>query len=310
MFGLELLFGDPMKIAITTPTGKIGGKLAQLLLDQGGHEVTLVVRDPAKVAALTKRGAKAVKADLEDSKQLTAALKGADVVFLLSPPKFGEPDFRVYQNKIGDNFVAALKAGKIKRAVFLSSFGAQHKTGTGPIAGLHDIEAKLNAAMKELGGSVTHLRPAYFFENWFMFVPTIKEHSAAFAPVKPETKIPMIATNDIAKVAADILTDAKWSGVQVRELLGPRDYSFAEGARFIAEATGKAVNFVQVPGDQARQAMEGMGLGASLAGSYVEMYGAMQNGLVVSEKGRNAQSTTPSRLEDFIRQAIAPAIKG
>lgn len=299
-----------MKIAITTPTGKVGSKVAQALLDKGGHEVVLVVRDPAKVSQFTKRGAKAVATDLENAAQLTAALKGVDVAFLVSPPKADAPDFRAFQNKIGDNFVAALRANNIKRAVFLSSFGAQHKDGTGPIAGLHDIESKLNAAMKETGGSVYHLRPAFFQENWFMYVPTIKEQGAAYGPINPETRAPMIATSDIARVAADVIQDSKWSGVQVRELLGPRDYSFAEAAKIIGEAAGKPVNFVQVPADQARQAMAGMGLGKSITDKYIEMYSGMESGRVGSETGRSAQSTTPTRLEDFARQALAPAIKG
>ena len=38
-----------MKIAITTPTGHIGSGLVQHLLDKGGHELTLLCRDPEKV---------------------------------------------------------------------------------------------------------------------------------------------------------------------------------------------------------------------------------------------------------------------
>jgi uncharacterized protein YbjT (DUF2867 family) len=299
-----------MKIAITTPTGKVGSKVTQLLLDRGGHELTLIARDPAKVAQFTARGAKAISANLEDAAQLTAAFKGAEVAFLVSPPKMDAPDFQAFQNKVGDNFVAALRANGIKRVVFLSSYGAQHKDGTGPIAGLHDIEKKLNAAMKESGGSVTHLRPAFFQENWFMYVPTIKEQGAAYGPIKPETRAPMIATSDIARVAADVIQDTTWSGVQVRELLGPRDYSFAEAAKIIGEAAGKPVNFVQVPADQARQAMAGRGLGKSITDKYLEMYSGMESGRVGSETGRSAQSTTPTRLEDFARQALAPAIRG
>lgn len=298
-----------MKIAITTPTGKIAGQLTDLLLSKGGHEITLIVRDPAKVAAFAKRGAKAVKVDLENRDQVVAALKGADVAFLLSPPRYDAPDFRAYQNKIGDNFAAAVRANKLKRVVFLSSVGAQHKDGTGPIAGLHDIEANLNAAAKEVGGSVTHLRPAAFMENWFMNLSTIKDHGAVFAPIKPDAKFAHIATADIAKVALEVVTDTKWSGINVRELLGPQDLSMADGVKIIAGATGKPIQFVQVPAEQAKAAMTGMGVGADLAAKYVEMYAGFESGRVSPEKPRNAQSTTPTRFEDFAKAALAPAIK-
>jgi uncharacterized protein YbjT (DUF2867 family) len=138
----------------------------------------------------------------------------------------------------------------------------------------------------------------------------LEEHGAAYGPIKPETRAPLIATSDIPRVAADVIQDTTWSGVQVRELLGPRDYSFAEAAKIIGEAAGKPVNFVQVPADQARQAMAGMGLGKSITDKYLEMYSGMESGRVGSETGRSAQSTTPTRLEDFARQALAPAIRG
>ena len=44
----------------------------------------------------------------------------------------------------------------------LSSYGAHVPEGTGPIAGLHSSEQKLNA-IRDL--NVLHLRAAYFMEN-------------------------------------------------------------------------------------------------------------------------------------------------
>ncbi|MBK9973632.1 MAG: NmrA family NAD(P)-binding protein [Planctomycetes bacterium] len=299
-----------MKIAITTPTGHIGSQLTKLLLDRGGHQLSLLVRDPSKVAAHTSRGAKAVKVDLENAAQVSAALAGAESVFLLVPPRTDVADMRAYQNRVGDNFAAAVKANKIKRVVFLSSYGAQHNKGTGPIAGLHDIEQKLNAALKETGGNITHLRPGSFMENWFMSVGSIKDQGAVYAPIKGDEKMPMIATADIATVAADVLADPKWSGNNVRELLGPRDYTYAEGVKIISEALGKPVKFVQVPPEQALQAMTAMGLSANVASTYVEMYAGVQNGLVKALEARNARNTTPTKLEDFARTRLAPAIKG
>lgn len=299
-----------MKIAITTPTGHIGGGLAKHLLESGGHELTLICRDPAKLADHAKRGAKVVKADLENRDEVIRATAGAEAVFFLCPPKFDAADLRAYQNKVGDNFAAAVRTNKLKRVVFLSSFGAQHKSGTGPIAGLHDIEQKLNAASKEVGGSALHLRPASFMENWFMNVDSIKAQGAVYAPIPADASMPQIATQDIARVAAEVITDTKWSGTQVRELLGPRDYSFKDSVKIIADAIGKPVNFVQVPGDAAVQSMTGMGLSKNVASSYVEMYDGVAKGIVRSEHPRKAENSTPTTFEQFTKSALVPAIKG
>jgi uncharacterized protein YbjT (DUF2867 family) len=299
-----------MRIAITTPTGHIGSELTRNLLEKGGHQVTLLCRDPGKVKQLTERGAKAVKCDLVQGSDVVTATANADAVFFLCPPNNSAPDLRAWQNKIGDNFAEAVRKNKIKRVVFLSSMGAQHADGTGPIAGLHDIEEKLNKACREINGNVTHLRASYFMENWLQNIESIRSQGAVYMPVKPEAKLPMIATTDIAKVAADVISDERWSGTSVRELRGPREYSHAESVKIISEAIGKPVQFQEVPGDQARQSLTGMGMSPSVAGSYVQMYEGVSKGLVRPETPSKPQDTTPTTLEQFARQQIAPAIKG
>jgi len=55
-----------------------------------------------------------------------------------------------------------VKDSSLRYAVHLSSYGAQVPEGTGPVAGLHSSEEKLNAIS---GLNVLHLRAAYFMEN-------------------------------------------------------------------------------------------------------------------------------------------------
>lgn len=299
-----------MKIAIATPTGNIGSALVDQLLSAGGHDLTLLCREPAKVEKFTARGAKAAQGSLEDADFVRRATEGADALFWLSPPRFDAPDFRAYQNQLGDNAAAAVRANNIRRVVNLSSFGAQHADGTGPIAGLHDIEQKLNAAAGAIDGSVTHLRPAAFYENLFMSLPTIQSDGAIYMPISGDVAYPMLATRDIAATAARVIADESWSGINVRELLGPRDYSGNDAARLIGEAIGKEVKHVQVPGEAAKAAMMQMGISENVADRFVEMYGAIEKGHVTSEQPRTQDSTTSTTLEDFVANALAPALKG
>jgi uncharacterized protein YbjT (DUF2867 family) len=298
-----------MRIAITTPTGHIGRGVVEALLETE-HDLVLLCRDASKVRDFTERGATAVVGQLEDAEYVSRATKGVDALFWLTPPKFDAPDFRAYQNKLGDIAAGAVRKNKIKRVVHLSSYGAQHAQGVGPIGGLHDIENKLNAAAKEVGGTVTHLRPAAFFENFFMALGSIRADGAIYMPVPGDIKIAMIATRDIAPVAAQALTDKAWDKVKVQELLGPRDLSHNEVAKIIGDAAGKPVKHVTVPAEAALAAFKGMGASESVAKTYVEMYGAIPKGLLAPEKPRDKKSTTPTRFEDFAKQALAPALKG
>ncbi len=73
-----------MKITVTTPTGHIGSKLSNLLLDRGA-EVTVIARDPAKVKDLAGRGAHVVAGEHSDPAVVKRAIEGADSLFWLIP---------------------------------------------------------------------------------------------------------------------------------------------------------------------------------------------------------------------------------
>jgi uncharacterized protein YbjT (DUF2867 family) len=116
----------------------------------------------------------------------------------------------------------------------------------------------------------------------------------------------MIATRDIAEVAAQALQARDWSGFVVRELLGPRDLTHAEAARIIGNAIGRPdLPYVQLPYADMVGALVGAGLSQNVATTYVEMSRAFNEGRVKSIEGRNASSTTATRLEDFAQELAA-----
>lgn len=297
-----------MKIAITTPTGNIGSWLVENLLHKGGHELLLLARDPAKVRKFTDRGAQVIKGDLNDPEYVTRATRGVDLLFWLTPPKFDAENFRAYQARLGDIAAAAIRANRIPRVVNLSSIGAQHAADNGPIAGLHAVEQKLNAAVREVSGSICHLRPAAFFENFFMALGSIRGDGAIYLPVPGDAKLAMIATRDIADVAARVITDPAWKGVQVRELYAG-EYSHDQAARIIGEALGKPVKHVAVPPEAAQQALMQFGASEDTARTFVEMYQAIPKGLLRPEFPREKAVITPTTLDQFARAALAPALQ-
>ena len=90
--------------------------------------------------------------------------------------------------------------------------------------------------------------------------------------MKKDLLIPMIATRDIAQVAAQLLLSLDFSGQSARELLGQRDISMREATRIISKAIGKEeLAYVQFPYEQAEQALVGMGFSKDVARSLNEM---------------------------------------
>ncbi len=292
-----------MRITVTTPTGNIGKVVAKELLD-AGVEVILPCRSPERVKGFTERGAVAMQGSMEDAAFLTEACRGSDALFWLTPPDFTEADFRAYQNRMGRAAATAVRNCGIKRVVNLSSIGAQHPDGTGPIKGLHDVENLLN----DTPADVMHLRPTFFMENFIPMVQPIAEAGSIFMPVKGHSRVPMVATRDVAAVAAAKLRDSSWSGTQIFDVLGPADLSFDEAATAIAEGLGREVKFVTAEPGATKEMMLGFGMSQGTADLMLELYRAIDSGILTPDRPRSPETTTPTTLTQWARDVMKPML--
>lgn len=118
----------------------------------------------------------------------------------------------------------------------------------------------------------------------------------------------MIATRDIADAAAEVLLDGSWNGQEVLGLHGPKDLSFDEATSALAEGISRPVRYVEVTPDQAREAMQGMGVGKSAVDLYLEMYDAMATGRLEIAEPRTPATTTPTTMEAFAREVVKPLL--
>jgi uncharacterized protein YbjT (DUF2867 family) len=292
-----------MRIAITTPSGHIGSKVTELLLDAKA-DLVLLTRDPSKVKSFSSQGVPVLLGSPDDAAFVTTATKGVDVLFWVTPPNYTSTDYREFQRRCGRAAVQAIQANRISRIVNLSSIGAHLGSGTGPVNGLYDVEKMLDAVSR----NVTHLRPGYFFENYLMQIESIRSSNSIFLPVSGSRRLPMIATRDIAQVAAERLLEPTWAGRSVRGLQGPRDLSFDEAAELISRSTGLKIRHVKVPEDAVRQHLMGAGLSDNVTGLLLEMYRAIESGTMKPAEVRTTATTTPTTLDVFAREAIAPMV--
>jgi uncharacterized protein YbjT (DUF2867 family) len=278
-----------MKFAITGITGHTGKVAAEALI-AAGHEVRAVVRDAAKGEAWAAKGAEVAIADVLDADGLARAISGVDGVYLLLPPRLA-PGFRAYQTEAGRSIAAAVRQALPKHVVFLSSVGAQHTAGTGPIAGLHPVEQALRAHAEEHPGfAATLLRAGYFMENVASSLGGL-EHGVLPGFVPADLPIDMIATKDIGRVAAELLAEGG-DGVQVVELGGP-GVTMNDAAAACARITGKPIAAIQVPLEQMVPTLTGYGFPEDVAQLYAEMTAGLAKGLVAWEgTGRRVHGTT------------------
>ena len=113
-----------MTVTVLGATGKTGGTAAERLL-AAGVKVRAVGRSADKLAALKKRGADAIVADVGDVAALTEALRGSDAAYLMIPGDYTKPDMLGQYARASETIARAVQDAGVRRAVFLSSLGAE-----------------------------------------------------------------------------------------------------------------------------------------------------------------------------------------
>ena len=281
-------------IAVTGATGNIGSKITADLLSRG-QSVRCIARTAEKLKTFAAKGAESAAISLEDTAALTNALTGVDAVFAMIPPHYQALDFRGYQNAVGASIAAAVETSGVKYVVNLSSQGAHLFDKTGLIKGLHDQEERLN---KLKGINILHLRPTYFMENLLANIDMIKQMNIMGSAIQGDMKMPMIATQDIADFAAQRLMNKDFSGMPVKDLLGQRDLSLNEAAEIIGRKIDMpGLRYVQFSYEDTEKALVDMGFSADVAGLFIEMSKAFNEGLI--DTPRTRENTTETPFEDF-----------
>jgi uncharacterized protein YbjT (DUF2867 family) len=287
-------------------SGNTGHIVAKNLLAHG-QKVRVVGRNAAHLQPLAAAGAEIFVGDVTDAGSLARAFQHAESAYVMIPPNPTSNDFRGFQERVSDAIAAAVKNAGLSNVVSLSSFGADKASGTGPVVGLYNLEQKLNEIE---GANVLHLRAGYFMENALPQVGAIRMTGSAVGPVRPDLKLPMIATRDIGAVAADVLLRLDVRGKQTRELQGERDLDYTEAAVLIGKAIGNpGLGYVQAPVDQMRAAMVQMGMSANFVGLVLEMADALNRGHMRALEPRSARNTTPTSFETFVGEVFVPAYR-
>jgi len=295
-----------LPIVICGATGNVGSKITGNLL-RAGEPVRVIGRERERLGPLAAKGAEPYPGDIGDAAFLAKAFTGVLGAFVMIPPRYDAPDFRGYQAQVGDALVSALSKARVPRVVALSSIGAHLPEGTGPILGLHALEIKLNG-LRDAG--VVHLRPAYFMENHLWSIPVIRGQGVNGSPIRPDAPISMVATKDIADAATRLLLEGTTTGHSVRYLLGQRDLTMSEATRILGEATGNpGLKYVLFPEEEARKAMEGIGMSRSAVEAMLEMQRGFNAGTIRPTQERNAENTTPTTLEEFAKTVFANAYR-
>jgi uncharacterized protein YbjT (DUF2867 family) len=284
-----------MKITLTGSLGNIGEPLVKLLV-AAGHNVTVISSKADKVAEIEALGATAAIGLITDAAFLTQAFTGANVVYTMVPPNFGASNYREYIGEIGKNYAEAIQKAGITKVVNLSSVGADLDAGTGPIAGIHDVELILNALPNV---AVKHLRAGFFYVNFYSNIDMIKQLGFMGANYGAANHLLMVHPADIAAAIAEEI-ESEFKSNSVRYVVSD-ERTLGEVTKVLGTAIGKPdLAWVEFTDQQSHDGMVQAGLPEEMARIYTEMGVAARNGLLSDDfKAQKAAITGKTKLEDF-----------
>lgn len=281
---------------ITGATGNTGSLAAKALL-AAGKKVRAVVRSPSKAQPLADLGAEVFVADLTDQAALARAVAGAQGVFLISPPDLSAKNFIADRKALTGKQVQTLASAKVPHVVALSSIGAQHAEGTGPIRTTYNMEQQLIAARVP----ATFLRAAFFVENWGAVVPAVKHDGVLPSFIRADQAIPMSSAPDIGRAIANALLEGP-QGTKIVELSGPVDVSPNDVAATFAKLLGRPVRVIEAPTSAVVPTFKSFGISQNIAELFQEMYEGIANGKVAPVSGLSLYGTTS--LETTLRALL------
>ena len=283
-------------VAVTGITGKVGGRVARNLLAQG-QTVRAVVRSRAKGDEWAALGCEVFVASVDDAAAMTEAFRGVDGVFLMTPPNYDpEPGFPDTQ----ENSVAirtAIEESRPGKVVFLSTVGAQVTE-----LNLLNNSGMTEAMLRTVPVPVAFLRAAWFMENAAWDIESAKS-GVVHSFLQPlDHRIPMVATEDIAQTAVELLGES-WQGVRIVELEGPERYSSDDVAAALASALRTPVRNEIVPRSTWEELFRSQGMKNPLP--RIRMVDGFNEGWIDFESGQRGSRKAGTTLRAALRALVS-----
>ena len=282
-----------MTILVTGATGNVGSRVVRELTERGAA-VRAFVRDHERAAAVLGHDVELAVGDFADRASLRRAVAGADRLFLACSNVAGQVD---YENGAID---IAKEAG-VRRIVKLSASVAAVDS---PLL-FPRWHGTIERHLLRSGVPAVLICPGFMMNTLLMSAEAVRQTGSLHAPAG-RARIAMIHPADVAAAAAVALTEAGHDGARY-VLSGPRAITYEDIADMLSDATGRQIEFVDVPDDTARRGMLESGTPPAIADFLVSLFRALREGLddKTSDTVRRLTGTDPRDFAEFAREHAA-----
>ncbi len=225
-------------ILVTGASGKTGRAVIRALLARG-ETVCALVHRPDQVRAMQDLGAQGtIVGDMCDRAAIESAAHGMLAIYHICPNM--HPD----EAALGGTVIAAARSAGVERLVYHSVLHPQ--TEAMPH---HWQKLRVEEQLLESGLSYTILQPAAYMQNVLAYWNQIVDQGIYPVLYAVETRLGMVDLEDVAEVAALVLTEPGHVGATY-ELAGAESLTQTEVAAILSQRLGRPVRAQAVPLDE------------------------------------------------------------
>ncbi len=291
-------------IVVTTPTGKIGRRVVQHLLD-AGEQLRVIVRDASKLPPAVRERIEVVEGSHGDAAVVDRAFDGAEAVFWLVAPNPAAETLEQSYVDFTRPAAEAIRRHGVARVVAISVLG--RGTPWQDKAGLITAALQMVDVLNKTGSAVRAIALPAFMDSALQQLDMING-GRMFGPVDPDKKLPHTATRDTGAFAARLLRDRSWTGQEDVPLLGPEDLSYNDLATIISEVLDREVRYHHVSFDDSKAQLLGLGMSEAFTQGYVDMMRAKNEGMDNAAL-RTPGNTGPTTFREWAEEELKPALR-
>src|SRR4051812_43981202 len=253
-------------LVITTPTGQIGRQTLTHLL-ASDESTRVIVRDASRLDPDGRDRVEIAEGSHGDESVLTRALDGAEALLWLVPRGLEGVTARERYLDLTRPAAGAIRAHGVGHVVGISSAGHGWPTSAGVLSAAFAMDAEI----ERTGVAYRALSMPAYMENLLGQVGAIRDHGTLAMAYDADRVIALVATRDIAAVAAALLTDRSWEGQQNLPVFGPDHLSPVQMAEVISGLLGSAVTYTRLALADVAAAAPERGASEGVARDMVEM---------------------------------------
>ncbi len=247
-------------ILVTGAAGKTGRAVIQNLASKGQRVRGLVRRQEQSITLERLGVLDYVVGDMGAQETMEEAAEGVKAIYHICP------NMHPNEVTIGERIIRAAQSAGIERFVFHSVLHPQIEAMTH-----HWQKMRVEEKLFESGLSYTILQPAAYMQNVLVNWDRIVGQGIYTVPYGLETRLSMVDLQDVAEVAATVLTEAGHAGATY-ELSGAEMLSQRDIVVILGERLGQRVRGESIPIEEWERQARSAGLSNYAVRTLVRMF--------------------------------------